>query len=68
MRGSRSSRQSAEAGVDDASRPINVGIGVHAGETVETAEGFVGSVINIAADLQPRPRPASSWSATRSDR
>ena len=42
---------SAEAGVDDASRPINVGIGVHAGETVETAEGFVGSVINIAARI-----------------
>lgn len=41
----------AEARVDDASRPIDVGIGVHAGETVETAEGFVGSVINIAARI-----------------
>ena len=29
--------------------PIPVGIGVHAGETVETAEGYVGSAVNIAA-------------------
>jgi len=29
--------------------PIRVGIGVHAGETVETAEGYVGSVVNVAA-------------------
>jgi class 3 adenylate cyclase len=29
--------------------PIRVGIGVHAGETVETAEGYVGSAINVAA-------------------
>jgi class 3 adenylate cyclase len=31
--------------------PIRVGIGVHAGETVETAEGYVGSPVNIAARL-----------------
>jgi len=30
-------------------RPIQVGIGVHAGETVETDEGYVGSAVNIAA-------------------
>src|SRR5687768_10749038 len=29
--------------------PISVGIGVHAGETVETAEGYVGSAVNVAA-------------------
>ena len=29
--------------------PIRVGIGVHAGETVETAEGYVGSAVNVAA-------------------
>jgi class 3 adenylate cyclase len=29
--------------------PIPVGIGVHAGETVETAEGYVGSAVNVAA-------------------
>jgi class 3 adenylate cyclase len=31
--------------------PIRVGVGVHAGETVETDEGYVGSAINIAARL-----------------
>jgi class 3 adenylate cyclase len=31
--------------------PIRVGVGIHAGETVETAEGFVGSAVNIAARL-----------------
>ena len=35
-------------GPDDA---IDVGVGIHAGETVETAEGYVGSAINIAARL-----------------
>jgi class 3 adenylate cyclase len=31
--------------------PIAVGVGVHAGETVATEEGFVGSVVNVAARL-----------------
>ena len=35
--------------VREADRQINVGIGVHAGETIETSEGFVGSAVNIAA-------------------
>lgn len=30
-------------------RPIRVGIGIHAGESVEGAEGYVGSAVNIAA-------------------
>jgi class 3 adenylate cyclase len=29
--------------------PIRVGVGIHAGETVETSEGYVGSAVNIAA-------------------
>jgi class 3 adenylate cyclase len=29
--------------------PIEVGIGIHAGETVETPEGYVGSAVNVAA-------------------
>lgn len=33
----------------DPARPIHVGIGIHAGETAETAEGLVGSAVNIAA-------------------
>jgi class 3 adenylate cyclase len=39
----------AEASIADPALPITVGIGVHAGETVETAEGYVGSAVNIAA-------------------
>jgi branched-chain amino acid transport system substrate-binding protein len=37
----------AEAG----SAPIRVGIGIHAGETVETDEGYVGAPVNIAARI-----------------
>lgn len=33
----------------EGSGPIPVGVGVHAGETADTAEGFVGSAVNIAA-------------------
>jgi class 3 adenylate cyclase len=36
---------------EDPDDAIRVGVGVHAGETVETAEGYVGSVVNIAARL-----------------
>ena len=32
-----------------AGRPLQVGIGIHAGETADTGEGFVGSAVNIAA-------------------
>ncbi len=38
-----------DAGEKDPARPIRVGIGIHAGETAETAEGLVGSAVNIAA-------------------
>lgn len=43
----------ADASLGD---PIRVGVGVHAGETVETAEGFVGSAVNIAARLCSQAR------------
>jgi class 3 adenylate cyclase len=33
----------------DPDHPIRVGVGIHAGETVETTEGYVGSAVNIAA-------------------
>ena len=32
-------------------RPVRVGVGIHAGETVETPDGYVGSPVNIAARL-----------------
>jgi len=41
----------AAAAAADPADPIHVGVGVHAGETVETAEGFVGSAVNLAARL-----------------
>jgi class 3 adenylate cyclase len=41
--------RAAEASASDPLRPIAVGIGIHAGETAETTEGFVGSAVNIAA-------------------
>ncbi|MDL2335332.1 MAG: adenylate/guanylate cyclase domain-containing protein [Chloroflexota bacterium] len=37
-----------EAGPDG---PIAVGIGIHAGETLETREGYVGQPVNVAARL-----------------
>lgn len=41
--------EAAAASRADSSRPIAVGVGVHAGETVERPEGFVGSAVNLAA-------------------
>ena len=35
----------------DPQHALRVGIGVHAGETVETSEGYVGTPVNIAARL-----------------
>ena len=40
-----------EATTTDASLPMAVGVGVHFGETVDTAEGSVGSAVNLAARL-----------------
>jgi class 3 adenylate cyclase len=37
--------------------PISVGVGVHAGETIETAEGYVGSPVNIAARICSQAGP-----------
>ena len=36
---------------DHPERPIRVGIGINAGETVERDEGFVGAAVNIAARI-----------------
>src|SRR5438552_17311272 len=36
---------------------IKVGIGVHAGETIETSEGYVGSPVNIAARICSQAGP-----------
>jgi len=41
--------EQAAASTAAAGGPLPVGIGVHAGETEDSAEGFVGSAVNIAA-------------------
>jgi branched-chain amino acid transport system substrate-binding protein len=47
----------AAAEPDDAGGPIRVGVGIHAGETVETAEGYVGQAVNVAARLCALAKP-----------
>lgn len=50
----------ANALLDAAEHPdelIKVGIGVHAGETIETSEGYVGSPVNIAARICSQAGP-----------
>ena len=49
-------RAAAERGRERGA-PIRVGIGVHAGETVETAEGYVGSAVNVAARVCSQAGP-----------
>ncbi len=39
------------ASVERPDAPIAVGIGIHAGETIETPDGYVGAPVNIAARL-----------------
>jgi class 3 adenylate cyclase len=41
--------RAAAQGEQDGGTSLRVGIGVHAGETVETSEGYVGSAVNVAA-------------------
>lgn len=42
-------RAADEATTTRPDRPMRVGIGVHAGEAVETADGFIGSAVNLAS-------------------
>lgn len=49
--------RSAAEGRQAGGAPIHVGIGVHAGETVATAEGYVGSAVNVAARVCSQARP-----------
>ena len=37
--------------------PLGLGVGVHAGEAVETAEGYIGTAVNVAARLCAAARP-----------
>jgi class 3 adenylate cyclase/ABC-type branched-subunit amino acid transport system substrate-binding protein len=39
------------ASIEHPEEPIRVGVGIHAGETIETADGYVGSPVNLAARI-----------------
>jgi class 3 adenylate cyclase len=41
----------AESNAGEPGQPLRIGVGVHAGEAVETAEGYIGRAVNIAARL-----------------
>lgn len=41
----------AEVNAKAQDRPLELGVGVHAGEAVETAEGYIGTAVNLAARL-----------------
>jgi branched-chain amino acid transport system substrate-binding protein len=43
--------EGAREAVEPGAHGINVGVGIHAGETVDTPDGFVGSAVNIAARI-----------------
>lgn len=47
----------AAQSIGDPDHPIRVGIGVHAGESVAGAEGYVGSAVNIAARVCALAKP-----------
>lgn len=49
--------EAAAASGEHPEEPIRVGVGIHAGETVELDDGYVGSAVNIAARLCAQAGP-----------
>jgi branched-chain amino acid transport system substrate-binding protein len=49
--------EAAAASGEHPQEPIRVGVGIHAGETVELDDGYVGSAVNIAARICARAGP-----------
>lgn len=47
----------ADVNAREPENPIQIGVGVHAGEAVETAEGYIGTAVNLAARLCSAARP-----------
>ena len=47
----------AELNAQETHRPLGLGVGVHAGEAVETADGYIGRAVNIAARLCAAAKP-----------
>jgi class 3 adenylate cyclase len=46
-----------ELSAEDPHRPLRVGVGVHAGEAVETETGYIGTAVNLAARVCSAARP-----------
>ena len=46
-----------ELNAEEPQRRLGMGVGVHAGEAVETAEGYIGRAVNIAARLCAAAKP-----------
>jgi DNA-binding NarL/FixJ family response regulator/class 3 adenylate cyclase len=51
------SKAAAEASAVEGSPPISVGVGIHAGETADHSEGYIGSAVNIAARVCAQASP-----------
>ena len=47
----------AELNAREPDRQLGLGVGIHAGEAVETAQGYIGRAVNIAARLCAAARP-----------
>ncbi|HYI66200.1 MAG TPA: adenylate/guanylate cyclase domain-containing protein [Candidatus Limnocylindrales bacterium] len=47
----------AEPSADTAAHPVLVGIGIHAGETEDSAEGIVSNAVNVAARICAQAEP-----------
>ena len=47
----------AESNAREPDRPLRIGVGIHAGEAVETPEGYIGRAVNIAARLCADAQP-----------
>ena len=47
----------ADLNAREPDQPLGLGVGVHAGEAVETAEGYIGRAVNIAARLCAAAKP-----------
>jgi class 3 adenylate cyclase len=46
-----------ESNAGEPGRPLRIGVGIHAGEAVETADGYIGRAVNIAARLCAAAQP-----------
>jgi hypothetical protein len=47
----------AKLNAQEPGKPLGLGVGVHAGEAVETAEGYIGTAVNLAARVCAVARP-----------